>query len=195
MSVQRVVVVRHGETEWSQLGRHTGRTDVPLTERGRSQARALAAPLSRERFALVLTSPLSRAKETSALAGFGAAAIEEPALLEWDYGEVEGKTTLELREERPGWSIWTEGPAGGERIEEVAVRADRVLARAASTQGDVLCFAHAHLLRILASRWIEAEPTLGRRLVLEPGAISVLGFERQTRVLLAWNQRPVGEPS
>lgn len=185
---QRIVLVRHGETAWSKLGKHTGRTDVPITEHGRAQALALAPLLAQHRFALVMTSPLSRAKETCALAGFAEQAIDEPDLMEWDYGATEGRTTLEIRETQPAWSIWNEGPQGGERIEDVAVRADRVIDRAMAAPGDVLCFAHGHLLRILAARWIEWEATVGRRLVLDPATMSVLGFERKTRAILSWNR-------
>jgi probable phosphoglycerate mutase len=181
-------VVRHGETEWSVEGRHTGKTDIPLTARGREEARALAARLARHPFAEVWSSPRSRSLETARLAGFGDRVEIVDDLHEWDYGEDEGRTTPEIQAEREGWAIWDDGPRGGETIEQVGERADRVVARARAVEGDVLCFAHGHLLRIVAARWIGLPPTDGRRLSLSPARISVLGWERETAVIDRWNE-------
>jgi probable phosphoglycerate mutase len=182
--------IRHGETEWSASGRHTGRTDVPLSEVGERQARALGALLAGRRFALVLTSPLARARETCRLAGYGDVAVPTPDLCEWDYGEYEGRRTAEIREHEPGWTIWTHGPQRGESVEDVGRRADRVIERAAAAGGDVALFAHAHVLRILAARWLGLAPDAGRLLALDTAATNVLGFERETRVIRRWNQTP-----
>ena len=182
----RLVVVRHGETEWSRSYRHTGRTDVDLTDHGRAKAESLRPALAQFSFALVLTSPLYRARETAALAGFPDA---EPCedLLEWDYGDDEGRTTNEIREERPGWLIWNDGPKNGEAILEVAARAERVIDRVLRTPGDVLAFAHGHVLRILAACWILADPEFAQRLLLATAAPSVLGWEHDYRVIERWS--------
>ena len=185
---QRIWLVRHGETEWSATGRHTGRTDVPLTEAGRRQASALRSRLGAQRFALVLTSPLSRARETCRLAGFGDAAQSTDDLLEWNYGIYEGRTTADVRAGLPGWSIWATGIPEGETVEQVGVRARRVIDRAASAPGDVALFAHAHILRVLAACWIGLAPVDGRRFTLAPASVSVLGHERENRVIAGWNQ-------
>jgi broad specificity phosphatase PhoE len=185
-----IVLVRHGETEWSRDGKHTGRTDVPLIERGRQQARAVGPALADRRFAVVLTSPLERASETCRLAGYGSVARARDDLLEWDYGDYEGKTTREIREERPDWSLWRDGVPNGETAEDVGARADRVLAELGLGGGDALVFAHGHLLRILAARWLGLEPGEGRLFALDPGTISVLGHERETAVLRLWNESP-----
>ena len=153
-----VWLVRHGETEWARLGRHTGRTDVPLTETGRAQAIALGVRLAGHPFDLVLTSPLSRAADTAALAGFGDRAIVDPDLREWDYGAFEGRLTTEIRAEYPGWTIWRGPWPDGETIDQVAARADRVVARVRAAQGDALVVAHGHLLRVLAARWLRLRP-------------------------------------
>ena len=184
----RLVVVRHGETEWSKAHRHTGRTDVPLTDEGEAAAARLKPVLAGRHFALVLTSPLQRARETAALAGFPDA---EPCddLLEWDYGEDEGRTTAEIREERPGWSVWSDGPKDGEPIAHVAVRAERVIDRALAAGGDTLAFAHAHVLRILTARWLMMHPELGRRFQLATAAPSTLGWEHDYRVIETWSCR------
>jgi probable phosphoglycerate mutase len=187
--MHEVVLVRHGETEWSRAGRHTGRTDVPLDERGRAEARALAGMLRGRRFALVLTSPLSRAVESCRLAGLGGSAFVREDLVEWDYGEYEGRTTDEIRGERPGWSLWRDGVPEGETAAEVGTRADRVLTEVESAGGDVAVFAHGHLLRVLTARWLGLEPAAGRLLALDPATISVLGHEHEWRVLRAWNER------
>ena len=188
---QKVVLVRHGETEWSRAGKHTGRTDVPLAERGKEQARAVGEALKTYRFAVVLTSPLVRAVETCRLAGFDAA-VETENLEEWDYGAYEGRTTAEIREERPGWTVWRDGVPDGETVDQVGERADRVIAELRSADGDVALFAHGHVLRILAARWLGLEPIGGRLFALDPGTISVLGYERETPVIRLWNQPVVG---
>ena len=184
----RLVIVRHGETEWSQAWRHTGRTDVPLTEEGRAKAAALRPSLAGRAFALVLTSPLQRARETAALAGFPDAEVCDD-LLEWDYGDDEGRTSMEIREERPGWSIWSDGPKNGEPIAHVAVRAERVIDRALAANGDVLLFAHGHILRILTARWLALEPEIGKRFLLATAAPSTLGWEHDYRVIESWSCR------
>jgi broad specificity phosphatase PhoE len=183
-----IVLVRHGETEWSRAGKHTGSTDVPLTEGGRRQAQIVGAALQNRRFAAVWTSPLSRALETCRLAGFGDVAVSKDELVEWDYGDYEGRTTLEIRRERPGWTLWRDGVPGGETVDEVGARVDRALAEAASVDGDVLVFAHGHVLRALAARWLGLELAGGRLFALDPARLSVLGYERETRVIRLWNQ-------
>jgi probable phosphoglycerate mutase len=185
-----IYLVRHGETEWSLSGRHTGKTDLPLTEAGRARAAALAPVLSGVDFALVLCSPLRRARETCSLAGFGDRASVLDDLREWDYGEYEGLTTPEIRERDPSWSLWRDGCPGGEQPVEVAARADRVLSRFVLGAGDgsAIAFAHGHILRVVAARWISLEAAEGARFALSAGAISVLGFERETRVIRGWNQ-------
>ena len=182
-------LVRHGETEWARLGRHTGRTDVPLTDLGREQARSVADTLAAEPFALVLTSPLSRAFETARLAGFGDQVEPDPNLVEWDYGAYEGRTTSEIRSLVPGWSIWRQGPVGGEAIDDVAARADLVIARARSVEGNVLLFAHGHVLRVLAARWLGLAPSEGRLFALSTATVSVLGWEHGAPVVVRWNER------
>ncbi len=182
----RVVIVRHGETEWSKAWRHTGRTDLPLTEEGRAKALALRPVLAHHTFASVLTSPLQRARETAALAGFPDAEVCDD-LLEWDYGDDEGRTSVEIREERPGWSIWSDGPKNGESIAQVAVRAERVIDRALSVRGDTLLFAHGHVLRILTARWLALHPEIGKRFLLATAAPSSLGWEHDYRVIESWS--------
>jgi broad specificity phosphatase PhoE len=182
-----VVLVRHGETEWSRTGKHTGRTDIPLTENGRRDAEVLRASLTARRFARVLTSPLSRAAETCRLAGLGGSAENRDELLEWDYGTYEGLTTPEIREERPDWSLWRDGCPGGEAPEDVGARVDRVIGEVQELDGDAALFAHGHVLRVLAARWIELGPEWGARLVLATATLSVLGWERETAALRLWN--------
>jgi probable phosphoglycerate mutase len=182
-----VWLVRHGETEWARLGRHTGRTDIPLTDVGRDQARAIGRRLASHAFTLVLTSPLSRAAETTAIAGFGAVAQAEPDLREWDYGDFEGMLTADIRQTLPDWTIWRGPWPGGESIDEVAARADRVLARVAATDGDVLLVAHGHLLRVLAARWLGLPPTSGGLFSLGTATLSVLGHDRDAQVIETWN--------
>src|SRR5919112_3303332 len=179
------VLVRHGETEWSRDGRHTGRTDVPLTEEGRGRAGELAARVAGRDFALVLSSPLSRAVQTAELAGLEPQLRDD--LVEFDYGDYEGVTTAEIRESRPDWYLWRDGSPNGETAEDVGRRVDRVIEEAVSAGGDVAIVAHGHVLRALAARWIEQPASLGGRLRLDTGTISVLGFEREVRVIRAWN--------
>lgn len=181
-------LVRHGETEWSGVGKHTGRTDVPLTEAGRAQARTIAHRLGGREFALVLSSPLSRALDTARLAGFADRVETTNDLREWHYGADEGRTTPEIREERPGWTIWRDGPKDGETAAQVATRVDRVIERVRAGKGDALVFAHGHLLRILAARWLGEAPREGRRYALSTATLSVLGWERETPVIERWNE-------
>jgi len=184
---EQITLARHGETEWSRAGRHTGRTDVPLTERGREQAAALAARLAGIDFALVLTSPLSRAADTCRLAGLGDAAVEEPALMEWDYGNYEGITSAQIHEDRPGWTIFADGAPGGETPDQVGARVDGVIERLAAAGGPCLVFAHGDVLRVLGARWIGLPPAGGARLGLGTATLSVLGSEHGVRALARWN--------
>jgi broad specificity phosphatase PhoE len=181
----RIVLARHGETEWSASGKHTSTTDVPLTERGRTAASGLRDRLEGREFALVLSSPRARARETAKLAGFDPEL--EPDLAEVDYGDYEGLTTPEIREDRPGWSLWTDGSPGGETLAEAGARADRVLERALAADGDVALFAHGHILRVLAARWLELPPERGGSFALDTASLSELGFERENRVITRWN--------
>jgi broad specificity phosphatase PhoE len=186
--MNRVVLVRHGQTTWSAEGRHTGWTDLALTEAGERQGKALGEMLSDYRFAGVLTSPLARAQRTSELAGFGAEAEAEPDLMEWDYGDYEGRTTADIRNESPGWSVWTHPIPGGESLSELAARADRVIGRIRETEGDVLLFGHGHALRVLAVRWLNLEPKTASGFVLETAALGILGWERDHPAILRWNE-------
>lgn len=185
---REIWLVRHGETEWSKSGAHTGRTDIPLTENGRQQAAEIARYLAGRRFSLVLTSPLRRARDTCELAGLGQAE-ELSDLLEWDYGDYEGRTTTEIRRDRPDWSLWRDGVPNGESVDQAGARADRVIERVLPVEGDVALFAHGHILRILAARWLERPPGDGRQLALGTASLSTLGYERETRVVLLWNFR------
>jgi broad specificity phosphatase PhoE len=182
-----IYVVRHGETEWSASGRHTSRTDLPLTEAGRERALALGSELAERAFTLVLTSPLRRARETCELAGFADVAEVCEDLREWDYGEYEGLTTPEIRSQNPSWVLWRDGCPGGETPERVAERADRALDLLRSADGDALAFAHGHILRVLTSWWLGMEATAGARFALGAGGVGVLGYERETEVLRRWN--------
>jgi len=184
-------LVRHGETEWSLSGKHTSRTDVALTEHGRRRAEELRDFLVGTTFDAVLVSPMRRARETCAIAGFGDVAVVDEGLKEWDYGVYEGRTTAEIRAEIPGWSVWKDEIVGGETVEHVGVRADGVIGRALALGGDggrVALFAHAHILRILAARWIGLAADGGRLLALGTGSVSVVGWERETRVIVNWNR-------
>jgi len=180
-------LIRHGETEWSRSGAHTGRTDLPLTPAGRENATALGARLAGREFALVLTSPLQRARDTCRLAGYGAAAQVDENLHEWDYGDYEGRSTPAIQAERPGWILWNDGVPHGETIEQVAARADAVIARTLPVEGDVALFAHGHILRILTARWLGLAPNGGRLFALGTATLSALGFERTTHVIQQWN--------
>jgi broad specificity phosphatase PhoE len=188
--VPEIYVVRHGETEWSAAGKHTSRTDLALTEDGRRRAGLLADELAGRSFALVLSSPLRRARETCELAGLAGSAEITDELREWDYGEYEGLTTPEIRSARPDWVLWRDGCPGGESPAQVGERADRALARLRGADGDAIAFAHGHILRVLAARWIGMEVAAGGRLALSAGSVSVLGFERETEVLRLWNGTP-----
>ena len=183
----QIWLIRHGETEWSLSGQHTGRTDVPLTPAGRRQAEALGGHLAGRSFALVLTSPLDRARETCRLAGFGSHAQVMDDLREWNYGIYEGRTTAAIRTVEPGWSIWTSPVPEGESVDQVGARARRVIDRALTAGGDVMLFSHGHLLRILAACWIGRPPSDGRLFALATASVSVLGWERETRVVQRWN--------
>lgn len=177
-------LTRHAETEWSKAGKHTGRSDIPLTEAGRERAAAIELPDLD--WALVISSPLGRARETATLTGFSDPELRDD-LLEWDYGEYEGITTKEIREGRPDWDLWTHGSPGGETPEQVGARADRVIAEALAANGPVLAFAHGHMLRVIGARWCEQPVEFGRRLWLSTAAVCTLGFERETRVIKRWN--------
>jgi broad specificity phosphatase PhoE len=182
-----LTLVRHAETAWALSGRHTGRADVPLTDSGRDRARALADKLRGRSFDRVLTSPLSRAADTARLAGFPDA-DRDPDLLEWDYGDYEGLTTPEIRDRyEPAWLLWRDGAAAGESAADVGARVDRVIDRLTADDADSLVFAHGHVLRVLAGRWLEQPADFGARLVLDTGTLSVLGYERDIRAILRWN--------
>jgi len=197
-ALTNIWLVRHGETEWSASGQHTGRTDLPLTAVGRRRAADIAGLLQGRRFDVVLTSPLRRAVETCRLAGFGDAALLEPNLQEWNYGTYEGRTTAQIHAERPGWSLWRDGVPDGESIAQVAARAQAVIDRALATPGEVLLFAHGHILRILAACWLTLPPEAGRLFALDTAAVSRLGHEHETRVISRWNgtfsEADSGEP-
>lgn len=188
--LDRLVLVRHGETEWSVERRHTGRTDVPLTELGRQEAARMRGTLAGFGFSAVFTSPLSRARDTAILAGLDPSIDVD--LVEWDYGIYEGITTDAIRESIRDWSVWTYPIEGGESIEHVAERADRVIDRVVALDGTVALVAHAHLLRVLGARWLDLAPVEGRRFVLDTGGVSVLGWERENRVILRWNDPVTG---
>ncbi len=183
----RCLLLRHGETAWSRSRRHTGRTDVPLTDAGRDQALAVKGRIDVSSVAAVLTSPLVRARDTAELAGLGAAAEVEPDLAEWDYGAYEGRTTAEIRTERTGWELFADGVPGGETLAQVAARAERVIVRVRQVDGDVVCVGHAHLFRVLAACWVGLDPVWGKSLALDPASLSVLGWEREHPVVEAWN--------
>lgn len=192
MPQQRVVLVRHGETEWTKDGRHTGTSDIPLTDHGRQEARELGPELRPWHFALVLTSPLQRAIETCRLAGYGDGAQIRPDLVEWDYGSYDGKTTGQILETRPNWSLWRDGGPGGETAADVGRRADRVIAEVRRIDGDVALFGHGHMLRVLTARWLGQPPEAGRFYAMQPAALSVLGYEHDDPVIQRWNQTPPG---
>lgn len=186
----RLVLARHGETAWSKSGQHTGRTDIPLTELGREQARRLGAELAGRTFGGVFASPLARASETAHLAGFASALVTDPDLQEWDYGVYEGRRRIDIAVEEPGWTVWSRPIVGGESLVELGERADRVIARLLPIGGDVLIFSHGHFLRVLAARWIEAPPLTASRLELSTATISELGWEADRRVIEVWNRTP-----
>jgi broad specificity phosphatase PhoE len=181
-----VWLVRHGETEWSRSGQHTSRTDLPLTAEGKKQAENMKQMLDGHSFALVLSSPMKRAIQTCRLVGLNPELSED--FREWDYGDYEGLTTPEIQTSVPGWTIFTGSVPNGETVDQVGARADRVIAQAAATGGNVALFGHGHMSRILAARWIGLEPSAGRLLALSTASLSVLGYERETRVIRLWNQ-------
>ncbi len=181
-------LIRHGETQWSASGAHTSRSDIPLTADGEESAVAIGDWLVGKEFSLTLVSPRQRARETCRIAGFLSKAEVDDNLAEWDYGEFEGRTTTDIRRERPGWSVWTEGPLGGETIEQVGLRAYGIVERAAACGGRVALFSHAHFLRILAATWLGLPPAAGSLFALDTGSVSILGHERETRVVQLWNR-------
>jgi len=185
-----VYLARHGETAWSLSGQHTGRTDLPLTERGERQARALGERLRGLHFATVLTSPSQRARRTAELAGVGSLAETDPDLAEWDYGQYEGRRTADILAERPGWFLFRDGCPGGESPEQVAARADRVVQRIRAVQADVAIFSSAHISRVLAVRWLGLEPAAGRYLLLGTSSLSILGYEHNLTepAIRLWNE-------
>jgi broad specificity phosphatase PhoE len=189
MGENHVFLIRHGETEWSKSGQHTGGTDLPLTEAGMEQGRLLTERLKGIEFASVLTSPLQRAMETCRQAHLRSPADVLEDLREWDYGEYEGLTTPEIRQRDPDWSIWTDGAPGGESPEQVSERADRVLERVRKADGDVALFSHGHMLRAIGARWLGLPVATGQHLLLSTASVSVLGYERETPVLRLWNGR------
>jgi len=182
-----IFLIRHGETEWSLSGQHTGITEVPLTDGGRRQAERLRPMLTRQTFALVLVSPLGRARETCDLVGFGAEAIIDPGLIEWNYGEYEGLMPQQIQAKRPGWLIFRDGCPGGETPRQVGARVDQVVARARSADGDVALFAHGHVLRVLAARWIGLPPRAGQHFLLNTGTLSVLTYYHEIPAVRVWN--------
>lgn len=189
---EQAVLVRHAETEWSRTGRHTGRTDIPLTDAGRAQAGGLRERLASWSFELVLVSPLRRAIETCELAGLAGRSQPHAELMEWDYGDYEGLTTAEITATRPDWSLWRDGCPGGERAEQVGERADTVIAELHAAGGAVAIFSHGHLLRVLGARWIALEAPRGERLGLSAGALSLLGHEHGVPILARWNDTGAG---
>lgn len=182
-----VFAIRHGETAWSLSGQHTGTTDIPLTDNGRRLAEKLRPVLAKEKFALILCSPMQRARETCELAGLGAVAVIDPDLTEWNYGKYEGITTEQIHETAPGWLLFRDGCPGGESPEQVGARADRVIARARTAEGDVALFAHGHVLRVLAARWIGLPAAFGQHFLLDTGTLCVLGYYRNIPALRVWN--------
>jgi broad specificity phosphatase PhoE len=188
-ALPEVYLARHGETAWTLTGQHTGRTDIPLTGRGERQARSLAQRLMGVAFARVLRSPRARALRTCELAGFGGQAAIDPDLQEWEYGQYEGRRTADIRQERPGWDLFRDGCPGGEAVEAVGARADRVIARLRAVEGNVVVFSHGHLLRVLAARWLGLPARAARHFVLSTAALSILGYEhtRDEPALRLWN--------
>jgi probable phosphoglycerate mutase len=185
-----VYLARHGETAWSLSGQHTGRTDLPLTERGERNARALGERLRGLTFAKVYTSPLQRALRTCELAGFGSAAEIDPDLVEWDYGQYEGRRTVEIHAERPDWQLFRDGCPGGESPGQIGARADRVVGRMRAVKGDVLVFSSGHFLRVLAARWLGLDAAGGRYLLLSTASLSALGYEHNLAepAIRLWNE-------
>lgn len=190
-ALPHIAIIRHGETEWSRSGRHTGRTDLALTDHGREQALLVGRRLKDMTFLRVFSSPLQRATHTAELAGFGSLLQIDPDLLEWDYGDYEGRRTAEIRGERPGWNVFRDGCPQGESLRDVSERADRVVGRLREVDGDVAVFSHAHFLRVLTARWMELDPLAALGFVVHPAAIGLLGYEHGSReepVLVRWNE-------
>ncbi len=186
-SEQSVYVIRHGETEWSLNGQHTGITDIPLTENGLERAKLLQPVLAKESFALVLTSPLQRARVTCQLSGLGDKAEVDQNLVEWNYGEYEGVTSKEIHKKVPGWMVFNDGAPGGETPEQVGARADRVITRVRSVNGDVALFAHGHIFRVLVARWLDLPATAGRNFLLDTGTLNILSYYRGFPAVKTWN--------
>jgi broad specificity phosphatase PhoE len=187
MPIQQVYLARHGETEWSLSGQHTGITDIPLTENGRNLAKRLAPVLATERFALVLTSPLERARKTCELAGLGAHAEIDRDLMEWNYGEYEGLTPKQIDAQAPGWMLFRDGCPGGETPEQAGARADRVIARVRAAEGHVALFAHGHIFRVFAARWLGLPATAGCHFLLDTATLSILSYYRNLPAIKRWN--------
>ncbi len=188
---QRIYVVRHGETEWTLSGQHTGVTDIPLTENGRKTAKLWQPVLARESFTLVLTSPLQRARETCELSGLGDQADVDADLVEWNYGEYEGLTAPQIHEKAPDWMIFADGAPGGETPTQVAARVDRVIARVRAAKGNVAIFAHGHFLRVFAARWLGLSVADGRYFLLDPGTLGILSYYRGIPAMWRWNAQPM----
>ncbi len=184
---QQIYVIRHGETEWSLSGQHTGVTDIPLTENGRNLAKLLHPVLAKESFALVLTSPLRRAKETCKLSGLGDQAEVDSNLMEWNYGDYEGLTPNEIHKKTPGWLLFTDGAPGGEAPEQVGERADQVIKRVRAVKGNVALFAHGHIFRVLVARWIDLPSEDGRKFLLGTGTLNILSYYRGVPAIKTWN--------
>jgi len=187
MSKQRVYLIRHGETEWTLSRQHTGTTDIPLTENGRKVAANLKPLLTGKKFALVLTSPLIRARETCELSGLGENAQVDPDLVEWNYGEYEGLTPEQIQSKRPGWLIFTDGCPGGENADQVKARVDRVIARVRATSGDAALFAHGHLLRTFVARWLGLPVAAGSHFLLDPATLNIITYYRGVPAVKEWN--------
>lgn len=187
MAISEIVLVRHGATDWTESGRHTGRTDLPLTDDGRAAAEALRVPLGKWQFSRVVSSPSQRAVETARYCGLGDRAEVDDSLVEWDYGDYEGIRTIEIRKTRPGWTIWNGGCPNGESADDVGVRADRVIEHVADGDGTVALFGHSHMFRVLIARWLGLPAVDGSLFILDTSSISVLAYERETRVLQRLN--------
>ena len=189
---RRVFAIRHGETEWSLNGRHTGTTDIPLTDNGRRLAMQLRPMLARTSFVTVLTSPLKRARETCELAGLGGSAVVDPDLVEWNYGKYEGLTPAQIHATAPGWLIFRDGCPGGETPAEIGARVDRVIARVRAVEGDVALFAHGHVLRVLGACWLGLPPEAGQHFLLDTGTLNILSYYRGVPALKTWNAPMAG---
>ena len=189
MPIQELYLIRHGETEWSLNGRHTGTTDIPLTENGRRVAKLLAAALAKEKFALVLTSPLKRARETCELAGFGGRAEIDRDLMEWNYGAYEGLAPEEIHAQAPGWMIFTDGCPGGETPEQVGARVDRVIAKVRAVEGHAALFAHGHIFRVFAARWLALPAAAGSHFLFDTATLNILSYYRGIPAVRCWNAK------